>query len=403
MKKRWFVVGIALFLCGCSQGGTASEKEITPSTVIPRTTTELTSTQVPTEPMESTTQIYMDIDLEHFGSEAFCKFIRDNLDLDKDGRLSEAERQNVTELDLELEDSEERLAPIDGVVTGFSYFPNLKEIEVFSCIVYQMEICKHPSLERYIAAECVLHNLLIEDCPKLTQVLFSSAVSVNLSIQNCENLNIFETNDSTNDYLKFVNSPNVLVCPHSVSEIIMDASNFIGSGEYGLLSRILESDIKPEFDGNKLEYVVDETHVIWNGVKDDFLRLAMDMPLRIIKENDIDCFTYEVFEGNEPEYDEYGNRRYYICITTRGDERRKESLPIFLSTYPEIEKLSVRPCEVKDLVVYRYSPNNGAFFDTKMTYTLMYCDGENEIEVGTTGVKYLKWAVDGAGNVTWVE
>jgi len=335
------------------------------------------------------------IDIEHFGSDAFCNFILKNLDVDKDGVLSAEERWNITELNLGLEDIDTVQAPFDGTVSGFQNFPNLKELR--ACSAYKIEIMNHPTLERFTTIECFLDEVRIENCPRLTTInCYGTFGKSKFYVQNCENLLWFETVEGYNETLTFVNTPNVVVVPSSVGEIDMEAENFLGNSDPFPLDSLLQQ--KPVVnDGGKLEYRIDNTYIVWTGVKEGFISLSKEVPLQYITEKDIDCFTYEVFEGNEPVYDEEGKRRYYICITSKGSEREKESLPIYLSEAPSIEDLYVRVNQVEELTVGRYSPNNGIIFGTKMSFSLFYHNGEYEIEVGTIGAKRQRWSIDADG------
>ena len=411
MKKSWIVLGLTLVLCGCSYGGNGADKEITPIPIdVPTVIAEPEPTKSPEptpeaavlgEVPEELKKEMLTIDSEHFGSEAFCSFIREKLDLDKDGVLSGEERWNVTELYLGLENPDQVQTPFDGVVRGFSYFPNLKEIH--GCSAYEIEIKNHSALERFTTTECWLDEVRIEDCPNLTTVnCYGTFGKSRFLIRNCEKLLQFETVEGYNESLTFVNTPNVVVVPSAVGELDMEGANFLENSDVFPLNLLLEQKGAVN-DGDKLEYAIGNTHIIWNGVKEDNFCLSKDLPLQFITEKDIDCFTYEVFEGNEPDYDEAGNRRYYICITTKGDEAGKESLPIYLPDAPKVENCYVRVNQVEDIMLHRYSPNNGVSFEVKMNFTLLYRDGENEIEVGTLGTKKQSWVIDRDGNAAMRE
>lgn len=405
MRKNWIVFGLVLLLCGCTQEIKESDRNIiTGPTAVSSTIDSLDATRV----IESTTSSVsvgeiieemekesVPIDLEHFGSDAFCNFILKNLDVDKDGVMSWEECRNITKLDLGLENTDTVQAPFDGTVRGFQYFPNLKELR--ACSAYKIEIMNHPALEQFITVECLLDEVRIENCPKLTTInCYGTFGKSKFYVQNCENLLWFETVEGYNETLTFVNTPNVVVVPSSVGELDMEAENFLGNSDTFPLDSLLRQ--KPVVnDGGKLEYRIDNTYIVWTGVKEGFISLSKEVPLQFITEKDIDCFTYEVFEGNEPVYDDAGKRRYYICITSKGSEHEKESLPIYLSEAPSIENLYVRVNQVEELTVGRYSPNNGIVFGTKMSFSLFYHNGEYEIEVGTIGAKRQRWTIDADG------
>lgn len=416
-KKVFYIVSAFLFcVCACQKPVNQTEIKLTPAgnvlppaKVTPKSTPTPKSTQTPvptetstvaltptpeTAPMELVVQYEpVLIDREHFGTERFCAYIKKNIDKDRDGFLSGEEGISVTEIDLsdfhfEKTDPEEP----EGTATGFSYFPNLINLGFVSpdCL----EVKNHPSLTYYGLGEATTKDTYIENCPKLTSVFYNNAYG-NLYVSDCEALTEFFALDATNEMLKFRNTPNLSVQCDAFSKMVLDADAGISIGNVNLAPYGI-GDIQEEDNSLRLSYhdFLDTREVCFEGINSVFFDISEGFPVRYVDSEEINCFSYEIFDKVEDIYDEDGNKGYNICITTKGDERRKEALSFYSSEYPDVSGFFARPDKIEELSVFSYSPNKGAYIEVRWSFLIGYRGDDGETILGSTGTKTQRWRID---------
>ncbi len=153
------------------------------------------------------------IDSAHFGSEAFCEFIRMFIDENKDGVLSKEERLAVTEIILAKIGDEFEFAYWEksDVVRGLELFPNLKNLCTDN--VETLILQNHPSLERYTTGDSHLGRLFVENCSSLKEISFSLVYGKsNLYVKNCRALETVENTDmGIEDAIELVRTPKLVI------------------------------------------------------------------------------------------------------------------------------------------------------------------------------------------------
>ena len=143
MKKIIFCCMATVTLCGCKKAQEEMSASLSPSPAI----------------TEASEQVEISIDAEHFSDEIFRKYIAGMYDLDKNGALSQAEREAVKEMEWELgnwaieRESEEWLTDkkdvmyrevCTAVLDGLECFPKLEHLRVNSA--KNVVLKNHPSI-----------------------------------------------------------------------------------------------------------------------------------------------------------------------------------------------------------------------------------------------------------------
>ncbi len=404
------VLAFLLCVCACQKPVAQTEKEPTPTegghptvTVAPENTLTPAPTATPTvvptatpeaEPTKLVVQYELVlIDREHFGTERFCTYIKEKLDINRDGFLSAEEGNSVTEIDLtdfyyEKENQDEP----EGTAIGFSYFPNLTHLGFVSPDA--LEIKDHPSLTHYGLGEAKTKDTYIENCPNLTTIFYSNAYG-NLHVSDCEALTEFYANDGINETLEFRNTPNLSVKADGFSKLVLDADAGISIGNVKFSPYGIENIQQEE---NRLHFSYQDflqtREVTFEGINPIIFDISEDFPVRYVDAEEVDCFSYEIFEMPEDVYDENGSKGYYVCITTKGDELRKESLSFYSPEYPDTARLFARPGKIEELSVFSYSPNKGAYIEVRWDFLIGYAGEGGEVILGSTGAKTQRWRID---------
>ena len=412
------VLAFFLFVCACQKPAAQTDEEPTPiesghstATIAPENTTTPAPTATPivnptstpivlptATPEAEPTKLVVQyepvlIDREHFGTERFCAYIKKNIDGNQDGFLSAEEGNAVTEINLtdfyyEKENQDEP----EGTAIGFFYFPNLTHLGFVSPDA--LIIKNHPSLTHYGLGEAKTKDTYIEDCPKLASIFYSNAYG-NLHVSDCEALTEFYANDGTNEILEFRNTPNLSVKADGFSKLVLDADAAISIGgvklsPYGI-ENIRQEENRLHFSYQKFSQTREVTFEETNPTIFD---ISEGFPVRYVDAEEVACFSYEIFEMPEDVYDENGNKGYYVCITTKGDELRKESLPFYSPEYPDTARLFARPGQIEELSVFSYSPNKGVYIEVRWNFLIGYAGEDGEVILGSTGAKTQRWRID---------
>lgn len=146
------------------------------------------------------------IDIYHFGSEAFCKYIRMYIDENQDGVLSKEERLAVTKI--VLADSEEySYWEKSDVVRGLELFPNLTILCTDN--VDNLILQNHPSLEYYGTGESHLDRIYVENCSRLKEIGFSLVYGKsNVYVKKCQAFErLVNTDMGIEDAVELVRTP----------------------------------------------------------------------------------------------------------------------------------------------------------------------------------------------------
>ncbi len=109
------------------------------------------------------------IDEDNFPNDYFMVYIRSKFDTNDDGKLSEKERNAVTEIDVG-EASEYQLGleyPGPDTVKGIEYFPNLEKLDCSSGCIQKLDVSQNTKLIRLDCSDNSLYKLNVEHNKKL--------------------------------------------------------------------------------------------------------------------------------------------------------------------------------------------------------------------------------------------
>ena len=103
---------------------------------------------------EDTAEQELPIDEAHFPDANFREYIKDKIDLDGNGSLSQEEIIAVEEISLSSTNGK-----VFSDVSGVEYFINLKEFSCFDCQLTSLDLSKNLKLERLVCSKNQLTNL----------------------------------------------------------------------------------------------------------------------------------------------------------------------------------------------------------------------------------------------------
>ena len=116
------------------------------------------------------------IDAGHFPDADFCSYILQELDTDRDGKLSREERESVKEIDVRRKEITD--------LSGLEYFPSLIELNCGENQIKKLDVSKNTELERLFCRENQLISLNVAENRKLQMLDCYSNQLTNLNLKN---------------------------------------------------------------------------------------------------------------------------------------------------------------------------------------------------------------------------
>ncbi len=414
LKKILLFCLFAGVFCACNQGREAGTEItvtvvglVTPA-VTPETSGLPENTKMPsmTEKPENTPTegmhpaiIMVPIDEEHFTNAVFRRFLSVKYDKDKDGFLSQSEREVIKEMEWDpyemvregIGTDHDEVA--EATLDGFEYFPYLEDLNVVNAgeVIFK----NHPSIRYVGGTEGGIGLLYMENCPSLERI-GGYAYSGNVSVINCGNLKSFGVRNSDFESLSFSACPQLVLDFeewNSVTGLSLDADAVLTALPYGLYT--FKKDGYPELPGLSFETIE------WENVAEQALEMpeGEDFFIRNFDKDDFSYMGIQVLEKIENCYDEQGRKGWNICIDRKTDAYSKTTFSLYTETNPEPEQIFVHPVGLEEAEVLEYSPNHGGSFHIIWELEAVYADNSGEIVLGTmTDDQY--WTITSDGTKT---
>ncbi len=394
-SKNKHKIKLALFgaivagLCGCK-----------PAEEIP---ISVTPTQVPivTEVAE---EKEIPIDAEHFSDEVFRKYISGMYDSDKNGALSQRERESVKEMEWELgnwaieRESEDWLTDkkdvmyrkvCTTVLDGLEYFPKLEHLRVNNA--QSVVLKNHPSIREISGDEGRIETVLIENCPVLERMAFG-LFEGDFTVRNCERLRLASFGEAELGTLIFEETPRLVLHLENVGvdSVTMDANAVISMLQSGV--DILGEDYDKFTEDGKVSFGMNE-RIHWQNVDESSVIMKEKFALPQVSEDDFSYVDVRISEKEDETALETEEKAWEIAI--HRNELTMTMLDVdYYTVYakekPERSQIVLRPIggvsgegSVRGVSLSEYSPNKGVFFRPQWKFEVVYRDEDNEEVLGT--------------------
>lgn len=221
------------------------------------------------------------ISKEYFSSPVFILYIQENIDKDRDGFLSETERESVESIDcddgiIRLYRSKQNTNTSEiFVADGLNWFPNLKNISINTYGTYEVYLENHSGIQSFSSCEqhygfhfadrcenlentwfCTAYHLYlyIDQCPKLEKIGGYEYGLSGLYVSNSPNF-IYRYDETIGiDYLGFLDANARIVFDETYKNIqgvpyIVDDDGYVKMKNTRFLNRICWIDsVHPEYD-----------------------------------------------------------------------------------------------------------------------------------------------------------
>ncbi len=383
-KIKLALIGlIAAGLCGCKM----TEELPTPPTP--------TQAPIVTEAVE---EKEIPIDAEHFSDEIFRKYIAGMYDLDKNGALSQAEREAVKEMEWELgnwaieRESEDWLTDkkdvmyrkvCTAVLDGLEYFPKLEHLRVYKA--KSVVLKNHPSIRKISGDEGRIETVLIENCPMLERIAFG-LFEGDFTVRNCERLRLASFGRAELGTLIFEETPQLVLylCDTDAENITMDANAVISMLQSDV--DILGEDYDKFTEDGKVSFGMNE-RIHWKNVDESSVIMKEKFALPQVSEDDFSYVDVRISEKEDETAPETGAKAWEIAIHRNEltmTEYDVNYYTVYAKEKPERSQIVLRPIEgVSGVSLNEYSPNKGVFFRPQWKFEVVYRDGDNEEVLGT--------------------
>ncbi|MCH5274184.1 MAG: hypothetical protein J1E35_10950, partial [Lachnospiraceae bacterium] len=382
MKRKSFVTILFLLtgvFCACNRGtetkGTGTQ---TPTAVITEAPTETpnnngerpSATITPTAaPLPTATAApegeRIPIDKAHFTSAVFREYISEHYDTDKDGYLSEPERDAVKTIQIGYYEHEFDEESLDG----FEYFPNLVTIHISSA--GEVVIRNHPALVSFGGEEGHIGTLKIENCPKLEKVSFFDFGMNTLSITGISNLELRFADRAT--VKKMVLDGNVALdieTDHHEAYIYMGPENEDRQYFHALEDYILASGVE------------------WVNLPERTAPFDPEGVQEHLMNSTVDFFEFQVSELPEGSFNEERKKGWNITVNNQEVIYKSMTFPLYAESVPKTEDFFVRPVKIHEVKMLKYSPNRGNFSKVRWDLEFVYRTEQEETVLGQTEREY---------------
>ena len=382
MKKIVLFCIAAVGLCGCKK------IEEIPSSISPA--------PVITEAPE---QKEIPIDAEHFTDEIFREYISGMYDLDKNGALSQAEREAVKEMEWEIgywaieKGSDDWLTDKADVIRhkvrtavldGLEYFPKLEDLRVYNA--KSVVLKNHPSIQEISGDEGRIETVLIENCPMLERMAFG-LFEGDFSVRNCERLRLASFGEAELGTLIFEETPQLVLylCDTDAEDITMDA-NAVISMEGTSDIRILGTNYGEYTKDGRVSFGMNE-RIHWQNADESSVIMKEKFALPQVSEDDFSYVDVRISEKEDETAPETGEKAWEIAIHRNEltmTEYDVNYYTVYAKEKPERSQIVLRPIGgVSGVSLNEYSPNKGVFFRPQWKFEVVYRDGDNEEVLGT--------------------
>lgn len=396
LRKGMFFLLLAGALAACKQE-VQVDSEVSPAITEKLFDNEIDGTQVvPTSTVSK--EDIIQIDKEHFSSEVFRNYIAQNYDLNQDGYLSKSERMSVTSICFDHYEEKFENEVLE-VLDGFENFPNLVDLEV-GC-AEKVILRNHLSLASFWGGEgCNIGTLMIDNCPKLESVGFFNCWIDTLSITNVSAMQL--------SFSEMINIKHWILDGDIALDIeTSNHATFVCTESEQ--EKYLYFETLEEF----ISYLSD-VGVQWiNLAKEATLLSETEMKEYLLNCN-FDFFDFEIEEIQEGSADITETQGWNIAIDYEEAEYKSITFPLYTESEPKPDAFFVRPKEIREVCVMRYSPNRGTCSKVKFNLEFVYCTEQEEVVLGEkertyyvilkpdgTSKVYRPWYDDEARQADW--
>ena len=396
-KKIIFCCVVTVTLCGCQKAQEKIPASLSPSPAI-------------TEALE---QVEIPIDAEHFSDEIFREYISGMYDTDKNGALSQREREAVKEIiwsgteipmDKVTFDYRDRNG---AVLDGLEYFPKLEDLTVedADCVI----LTNHPSILRFGICEGRVETVLIENCPTLEKIGVVESYGIgsqaggNLTVRNCENLRMFCASTADFGMLTFKNTPKLVAFFETVGivSLSMDANAVINFDDT-TLHRILGEEIYRLTEDGELSFGLNEC-IRWTNVDENSVVAKEQFSFPLVTEEEFTYVDVQISEKEEENVPEQGEKAWEVSVIQKEIKwgpLGPEKYTVYAKEKPERSQFVLRPIGgVDEILLLEYSPNKGISFYPRWSLEVVYRDGENEEVLGKVYHKQF-WKIEPDGTTS---
>lgn len=126
----------------------------------------------------------VEINSTNFPDQFFLQYVKDNIDTEKDGKLSQAERDAVTEISITNTNCTD--------LTGIAYFANLKILYCNDNKLTGLDMSGNPALEQLLCYENNLESLNVTENKKLSKLKCYQNRLKELNLENNKHLKVLE-------------------------------------------------------------------------------------------------------------------------------------------------------------------------------------------------------------------
>ena len=387
-KKIIFCCMATVTLCGCQKAQEEIPASLSPSPAV-------------TEALE---QVEIPIDAAHFSDEIFREYISGMYDSDKNGALSQAEREAVKEMVWEIgywaieKGSDDWLTDKADVIRhkvrtavldGLEYFPKLEQLRVNNA--KSVVLKNHPSIREISGDEGRIEAVWIENCPMLERMAFG-LFEGNFTVRNCERLRLASFGEAELGTLIFEKTPRLVLHLENVGvdSVTMDANAVISMLQSGV--DILGEDYDKFTEDGKVSFGMNE-RIHWQNVDESSVIMKEKFALPQVNEDDFSYVDVRISEKEDETVPETGEKAWEIAIhrneltMTMLDA---EYYTIYAKEKPDRSQIVLRPIggvsgvgSVCSVSLNEYSPNKGVFFRPQWKFEVVYRDGDNEEVLGT--------------------
>lgn len=350
-------------------------------------------------------QALIPIDAEHFSDEIFRKYIAGMYDLDKNGALSQAEREAVKEMVWEMgywaieKGSDDWLTDKADVIRhqvrtavldGLEYFPNLEDLRVNNA--KSVVLKNHPSIRELSGDEGRIETVLIENCPMLERMAFG-LFEGDFTVRNCERLRLASFGEAELGNLIFEETPRLVLYLENVGvdSVTMDA-NAVISMEGTSDIRILGTNYGEDTKDGRVSFGMNE-RIHWQNVDESSVIIKEKFALPQVSEDDFSYVDVRISEKEDETAPETGEKVWEIAIHRNEltmTEYDVNYYTVYAKEEPERSRIVLRPIggvsgvgSVSSVSLNEYSPNKGVFFRPQWKFEVVYRDGDNEEVLGT--------------------
>ncbi len=302
------------------------------------------------------------IDEEHFTSAVFRSYLADYYDVNQDGYLSYPERADFRYFSIGYYEHEFEQECLDG----FEYFPDLKELDISCAEKVVLRNC--PSLVKISGEEGHIGTLIIEDCPVLERMYFFDFWMDTLCITGAPALELGRAHYAGGNHITL--DGNVAL---DIETEYHEAFIYTGSE--------LETD---RLYFQTVEDYVQTLGVEWVNTGEKTAPLGEEAVRKCVEKGELDFCDFRVSEMPEGSPDSAGRRGFFITAENKKAGCTPVIFPLYTEEEPEAEDFFVRPVEIYEVKVLKYSPNRGNFASIRWKLEFVYRTGQKETVLGQT-------------------